>query len=197
MIDVDDLVYAAHTVEFFVREGDGLSAVEFTRERVVERLIDKRRFSRAAHAGHGDERAERDIQRDVLEVVPRRAAEDERFAVPLPAGGGDCDTPFPPKILGGVRDRLEAVAVHRNRVVAGFEHLRTAGGDEISAVLPRTGSEVDDVVGALDHLLVVFDDDDRIPQVAELLERGDEPDVVPLVKADARLVEYIQNADEL
>ncbi|MDQ0742922.1 hypothetical protein QFZ62_000230 [Clavibacter sp. B3I6] len=42
----------------------------------------------------------------------------------------------------------------------------------------------------------MLDDDERVAEVAQLDERLDEPPVVPLVQADARLVEHVQHARE-
>jgi hypothetical protein len=74
--------------------------------------------------------------------------------------------------------------------------LDGAGGDHVAAVLPRPGPEVDEVVGLAHRLLVVLDDDDRVAEVAQLLERGEQPPVVALVQPDARLVEDVEHADE-
>src|SRR5690606_36231539 len=44
--------------------------------------------------------------------------------------------------------------------------------------------------------LVVLDDDERVPEVAQARERLDEATVVALVQADARLVEDVEDAHE-
>ena len=51
--------------------------------------------------------------------------------------------------------------------------------------------------GAAHHLLVVLDDEHRVADVAQPLERVDQPRVVALVEADRRLVEDVEDADEL
>src|SRR5699024_6444441 len=68
--------------------------------------------------------------------------------------------------------------------------------DDVAAVLPRTGADVDDPVGRLDRVLVVLDDDERIAEIAQPGQRLDESPVVPLVQADARLVEDVEDPDE-
>ena len=47
------------------------------------------------------------------------------------------------------------------------------------------------------HLLVVLDDDHGVAEVAQPLERRDQPVVVALVEPDRRLVEDVEDADEL
>ena len=70
-------------------------------------------------------------------------------------------------------------------------------GDDLSPVLARAWPEVDDPVGRAHHLLVVLDDEHGVADVAQPLERVDEPAVVALVEPDRRLVEDVEDADEL
>ena len=63
-------------------------------------------------------------------------------------------------------------------------------------MLSGAGADVDDVIGNANGLLVVLDDDDGVPDVAQPHERVDEPLVVALVQADRRLVEHVEHADE-
>ena len=62
--------------------------------------------------------------------------------------------------------------------------------------LPAPGPEVDQVVGGADRLFIVLDDDHRVAEVAQPHQRREEPRVVALVQADARLVEDVQHADQ-
>ena len=76
------------------------------------------------------------------------------------------------------------------------EPLDGSGVDDLPAVLPRPGADVDRPVGGADRVLVVLDDDQGVAQVAQPGEGLDEPPVVPLVQPDARLVEDVEDADE-
>ena len=58
----------------------------------------------------------------------------------------------------------------------------------------RTGTEVEDVVGGADGVLVVLDNDHGISQIAQPSQRAEEPVVVALMQPDARLVQNIQDA---
>ena len=69
-------------------------------------------------------------------------------------------------------------------------------GDDVAAVLARAGADVDDVVGGAHRLLVVLDDQQRVAQVAQALQRADQPGVVALVQADARLVQDVEHAHQ-
>ena len=62
---------------------------------------------------------------------------------------------------------------------------------------PGARAEVDDVVGRLDGLGVVLDDDDAVAEIAQPPQRRDEAQVVALVQADRRLVEHVHHARQL
>ncbi len=70
-------------------------------------------------------------------------------------------------------------------------------GDDVAAVLARARPHVDEPVGGAHHLLVVLDDEHGVAEVAQPLERADQPVVVALVEPDRRLVEDVEDADEL
>src|SRR5439155_18976219 len=70
--------------------------------------------------------------------------------------------------------------------------LRRAGGDHEPAVLAAFRSEIDDVVGGLDHVEVVLDDEQRVSRLEELLERREQLRNVVEVQPRRRLVEDVQ-----
>ena len=69
--------------------------------------------------------------------------------------------------------------------------------DHVPAVLARARTEVDDVVGRANRLLVVLDDDDGVAEIAQARERRQQLAVVALMQADRRLVEHVQHAGEV
>ncbi len=50
----------------------------------------------------------------------------------------------------------------------------------------RLGTEVEELIGAGDDFFVVLDHQQRVAEVAEFVERADQPQVVPRVQADRR-----------
>ena len=81
----------------------------------------------------------------------------------------------------------------------GVRSTSSAGpcGDDVAAVLACAGPHVDDPVGGAHHLLVVLDDEDGVAERAQPFERRDQAVVVALVQPDRRLVEDVEDADEL
>ena len=83
------------------------------------------------------------------------------------------------------------------RELRGLQHL--CGGpaeNDFPAVDARPRAEVDYEIGLPDRFFVMLHDQDRIAQIAQALQGGKEAGVVPLVKADARFVQNIQDAHE-
>ena len=62
---------------------------------------------------------------------------------------------------------------------------------------PCLRTDVHNVVCLSHHVFVVFYDDHRVAQVAQLLQRRDEPLVVALVQSDAGLIQNIEHVHQL
>ena len=99
--------------------------------------------------------------------------------------------------LAGSRSCAPGEELAGHRLAVARDLRRRPFGDDLAAVQPGARPHVDEPVGAPHHLLVVLDDDDRVADVAQPLERRDQPRVVALVQADRRLVEDVEHADEL
>ena len=131
--------------------------------------------------------AERDLDVDVLEVVVRRA---RRLTSLLAVAAA-------PRCVG----TLDLLSCRRDTARSGCARLATivvggADGDDFAAADAGAGAEIDDVVGGPHRVFVVLDDDDRVAQVAQLLERVEQAVVVARVQADRRLVEDVEHADQ-
>ena len=74
---------------------------------------------------------------------------------------------------------------------------RGAREDHFAPQAAGLGPHVDDVIGGQHHVLVVLHDDDRIADVAQLLQRTDKALVVALVEADAGFVEDVEHVHQL
>jgi len=164
-LDAVDLVDLPGVVEYLAGCGE-------------EGLEDQRALAAAANPGDTDEIAQRDAGGEVVDVVEGDILDLE------------------PVLLGlvvGVGDDLLAVEVVGGEGLGFGELLRYAAEYYIPAVLAGTRPDIDDIVGGDDGLLVVLDDDDAVPFLAERLEGADELHGIALVQTDARLVEDIHH----
>ena len=76
----------------------------------VQDFVDERRLARSADAGHGDERAQRERDVDVLEVVRAGAAHDELAAFGLAPSTRDLDPLLAGEVLPGQRLAGDAIS---------------------------------------------------------------------------------------
>ena len=77
---------------------------------------------------------------------------------------------------------------------------RNLGGStcryHFSAVDSRARTDIDDIIRLAHHVLVMLHYNNRVSEVAQLLERGNKQIVVTLVKSDARLIKHVKHADK-
>ena len=203
LIDVDNLVDVLQPAHVVVRRTRGLCAVQLAGERVVQHLVDQRRLAGATDPSHRQQRAERQVDIDVAEVVlprpedadrqpqrrtPRHFVEVQRragnFGVPAAAHGRHRDGDAAGQVLAG------------ERVLGRLDLRRRAVSSHLAALVARAGAEVEQVVGRGDHLAVVLDEQERVAEVAEALQRPEQSGVVARVQADRRLVEDVQDTRE-
>ena len=140
-------------------------------------------FARAGDAGHHRQRAVRDLERDVLEVMFARAAEGDRRRTRLTRrgrGGGE-----------GVVALGEETSRHRARL---GDFRGRAFGDEASAGRPCFRPHLEQPVAGLQHVEVMFHDDERVAGFGQAMEQPDQAGHVLAVQAGRRFVQEQQRA---
>ncbi len=63
-------------------------------------------------------------------------------------------------------------------------------------MLPCTRAHVDDIVGTEYGLFVVFNDNERVAQVAQMLQRIDQPLIVPLMQSYGRFIKDVHDTHQ-
>ena len=184
LVDRDHLVERLEPLDRAVRARPDAHPVQPVLQRLVHDLVDERRLARAGDARDRDEAARPGSRRR------RRAgcagSRRARAATTSPgvrrAGTAILRRP----------DRNAPVSEPRLRATCAARAL----GDDLAAVHAGAGAHVDQPVGGAHRLLVVLDDDHGVAEVAQALERRDQPAVVALVQPDRRLVEDVEHAHE-
>ena len=95
------------------------------------------------------------------------------------------------------RDFAHAVEILAGqRIRVGHDVGRRAFGDDAAAMDAGAGADIDHVIGGADGVLVVLDHDHGVAEVAQPLQRFQQPRIVALVQADRRLVEHVEHAGQ-
>src|SRR5690348_2198381 len=116
-------------------------AVELARRGVVERVDDQRRLAAAGYAGNAGHRAQRDVDRQILEVVGARALDAQSLAVALAPQLRYRDLLVAGQILRGEARRIALHLVGR------------AGRDDLASMNTRTRAHIDEVIRLADRFL--------------------------------------------
>ena len=74
--------------------------------------------------------------------------------------------------------------------------LYAACGYDLAAMHTGTGAYVHDIIRAAHGVLVVLYHDDRVAQIPQVFQGGNELIVVPLMQADGGLVQHIEHAGQ-
>ena len=101
--------------------------------------------------------------------------------------------------LFGYGDELFAAQVLQGQRILFwiFKYFRDrAVRDNMAAVNARGGTDVDEIIRGADRVFVVFDDDDGIPEIAQVLEGFNQFFIITLMEADRRFVQDIKRANK-
>ena len=74
--------------------------------------------------------------------------------------------------------------------------LRRALGGDLAAAIAGAGAEVEQIIGGRDHLAIMFDQDQRVAEIAEVVQGLAAAGVVARMQADGRLVEHVEHAGQ-
>ncbi len=154
-------------------------------EASVQDLLSEGGLPRPGDAGDAREQPHGEPDVDPLQVVLPCPPHDEPPAIRPPPRGRNRDPPRPRQVLAGEGTGL------------GCDLVRGPGGDDVPAVDARPRTEVHEVVRLAHRLLIVFDNEDRVPQVPQPLQGGEKLPVIPGVEPHRGLIEHVQDAGEL
>src|SRR5262245_10377488 len=161
------------------------TAVKLFGETSIQDLLDESRLAGARNTRDDNQDAERKSDINILEVV--RAGAENRHRVPVWSTA--CRRDGDREVAGDVTTG--------KRIGRGCYVIGTAAGNDDPSVGPGARTQIDNVIGASNRLLVVFDHQHRIPQIPELRKCLQQPNIVSRMKSDRRLVENIENTAQL
>ena len=182
LINTDDLVHPFHALHFLALSGTAAGTVQGCRQRLVEDLIHQCGFAGAGYTGHADHFPQREVYRDILQVILMGFDYPEVLAVALPTGFRHFHVLAPRKIGAGNAPLHLADIGHTTRC------------HDLTAVDTGTRSHIHNVVRLPHGVFIMLHHDQGIAQIAQAFHRGDQLVVVALVQTDAGLIQHIQHA---
>ncbi len=177
------------------RDGDqAVGVCEFRIGRLIESLAeggvesfeDEAAFAAAADSGDDDKLSEGDADIELIEVVSSGSFEVN--------GSGVVGLCLGSRLGFGESSGEEGCC---QRIVAVEQRVGGALKDELSAVLPGSRPDVDDLVGGGDHRRIVFDDHHTVASFDQLFDHAQQPSDVFGVQSGGRFVEDVEGVDEV
>src|SRR6185312_1196971 len=182
LIDPDDFIDVLGARDLLVFAWRFARFVHRPGERFREDIVHQRRFATARNTGNNDKFSERKLGIDFLEVVLRGAFHADRLSCSGAAFRGHFDPKLARKIAASEREGRFA------------DRIRRAAGDEFATETAGARTKVEHIIGALDGVGIVLDDEYRVAQVAKLGERIEETVIVARVEADRGFIQHVENA---
>ena len=185
LVDVDHLVQVLQAAHGPVASGHAPGVVEAVGQHLVEDRVDQGGLARPGDPGDGGQQAQGEGDGDVPQVVLPGPHHRDLPAPLAPAPPvGDLDATATGQVVPGDGARHVGQGVHR------------PGVDDLPAPLPRARADVHHPVRRAYGVLVVLDDNEGVAQVPQPLEGLNETGVVPLVQADAGLVQHVEHTHQ-
>ena len=153
----------------------------FLEDRWHERIEHKRTFTRSTHADDRYKAAQREPEVNLLEVPARGTAEH------CPAMFQGSSSRFLRRceqVLGGQTIRM-------------LQCIRRALETDLASLRSRTRADLNDSVGMMKQIGLVFDQDHRVPAVDQSTHRLGNALGVARMQADGRFVEHVQHIDQV
>ena len=160
-------------------------AILFGRERFVQNIMDQRGFARPADSRNDNERAERNHHIQILKIVQVRAVQPQEFSCRLVPDVWHRNAQFPAEVAP------------RQRFMFRQHRLIRTSEEQLPAEFPRSRSKIDDAIRRSNRVLVVFDDEHGVPQVAQRFQDINQPLRVTRMKTDRRLIQHVQRTDQM
>ena len=184
LVDVDDLVHVLDPLNVRILPFGQPRSPDPVRQHRIQQVGQEAGFARTRNPGDHRKNPKGKADGNALEVVLRRADQADRRAVSEPA---------PP----GFRNVHGSGQEHPGQRRAGAQDLLVGPREyNLPAVHARPRTQIDDVVGGSQGLLVVLDHDQGVAQIPQAQQGVQQPPVVPLMQTDRGLVQDVQYPHE-
>ncbi len=185
MIDFDHPVDEIETFDAIEVCGTCRRMIELRGHGAEQGVVDQGGFAGAGNARDAGHQSQREFRRHVLQIVGCRADHAQHAF------------------------RVWRMPLHRNLYAAPAAQVlsgdrigirghfgRRALRHDAAAMDAGAGTQVHDVISLANRVLIVFDHDHRVAEVAQIDQRVEQALIVALVQADRRLIQYVHDADQ-
>src|SRR5260370_13473136 len=149
-----------------------VSTVEDMGQLAIEDIGDQCTFARARDACHNHEFSQGDINGDVFEIVFTRSSDCQGMTIPFSTLLGQLNAAAPGGIISGKKFRIS-----RN-------FIEGALCNDLAAMFSCTRANINDVIGGTHSVLIMFNYQQRITQLAQACQPSSPTFIIALVEAN-------------
>ena len=142
--------------------------------------MQQRRLARSRHAGDRHQHAQRNADVDALQIVGAHAANLDLLRSRLAPQRRRLN----PQILRQISSRQRSRIVH-DLVVRSL-------GNQLAAILPGPRPQIENAVRRPHDVGIVLDHQNRVSQIAQVVQNLDQPVRIARMQPDRRLIQHIQ-----
>ena len=184
LVNADHLIHIFQPLDILMLARPPLGSVQVCRQPFIQDLIDQGGFTRTGHTGDHGHLAQGNFHIHMLQVVFAGIQNLQALPIAFPAVLGYLDFFAAGKIISGDTPLYLANVLH------------TAGGYHLAPVDAGPRADIHQKIRLAHGILIVFHHDQGVPHIPQMLEGSDQLVVIPLVQADAGLVQHIQHPGE-
>ncbi len=153
---------------------------------LVQHIVDQGRLPRSGNSGNRNQQVQRNVHVDAFEVVRARPLQPQpllRRPRRMPPRR-NWNRQLAAEITPGDRSRIRRDLLHRSR----RQHL--------APKFPGARAQIEQIIRRAQHVRIVLDHQDRVAQIAQLVQNPNQPRRVSRVQPDRRLIEHIERAHQ-
>ena len=184
LVDDDGLVDEFESINRIMFSRRFLAVIKMAEERAAEDIVDQGTFAGTADTGDTSHQPGGKTDGNIPQVIFPSAHDADPAILGRMPDLGHADGAFPGEELSGER--------------LGIRHHfgDRARRDNLPATGPGVRTEIDEIIGGANGVFIVLNDDDGVAEIAQFAEGFEQPLVVALMEADARLIENVEDAGE-
>ncbi len=182
LVDVDDLVDMLQPFDSLVFPRLSFGVVQAGSNAFIEDFIHKRAFAGAGNPCHQSQCPQENLDIDILEVVFLCSYHLNTLSIALAPLRRNRNVFLSGKVL-----TCDGSLCLHDLLYRSLSH-------HMSAMCSRSGTDIYDMVCCIHGVLIMLHHNKGIAQIPEVLERSKQAVIIPLMQADARLIEYVEDS---
>ena len=153
-------------------------------KRIIKDIVNQGAFAGTGNTCHNSQNTQWENNINIFQVIGTRAFDSQEIAVSLTA-------------FFRYRNKFSAAQIlPRNRFAVFLDFFHSSLSHNMPAIFTGAWSNINNLISRVHCFFIMFDNQQSIAQVTQVLQGFQQFTVVTLVQTNARFIENIENADQ-